>query len=161
MSTGSRASGAVTRRRSRQLLAWALRLARPAVAILILAIIGYTVASKWTGTPGRPGISDVLRTLAWPSVMLSLAAVFAGTLTSLLAWRALLADEGHALSLVAAHPQVLLIAEQRHGNQGLDWIAAHSAQPLRMITLDALGTDGMRWDQLMRANLKRLQRLPR
>ena len=102
MSTASRASGAVTPSRRRRLLAYSLRLARPAVAILILAILSYTVASKWSGTPSKPGISDVLGTLAWPSVMLSLAAVFAGTLTSLLAWRALLADEGHALSLVAA-----------------------------------------------------------
>ena len=70
-------------------------------------------------------------------------------------------DLDRALSLAAAHPDVLLIAEQRHGNQGLDWIAAHSPHPLRRITLDALGTDTMRWDQLMRANLKRLQRLPR
>lgn len=66
-------------------------------------------------------------------------------------------DLDHALALVDAHPQVLLIAEQRHGNRGLDWIAAHSPKPPHMITLDALGTDGMRWDQLMRANLKRLQ----
>jgi glycosyltransferase 2 family protein len=100
--TDSCAAGAVTPSRSRRPMAYALRLARLAVAMLILAIIGYTVVSKWTGTPGRPGISDVLRTLAWPSVVLSLASVFAGTLTSLLAWRALLADEGHALSLIAA-----------------------------------------------------------
>lgn len=67
-------------------------------------------------------------------------------------------DLDRALQLADAHPHVLLIAEQRHGNRGLDWIAAHSTHPLHMITLDALGTDGMRWDQLMRANLKRLQR---
>ena len=66
-------------------------------------------------------------------------------------------DLDHALEAVDAHPHVLLIAEKRHDNRGLDWIAAHSPKPLHMITLDALGTDGMRWDQLMRANLKRLQ----
>jgi glycosyltransferase 2 family protein len=93
---------AVTPSPSRRLIARAVPLARPAVAILILAAIGYTVASKWPGTPSKPGISDALRTLAWPSVVLSLAAVFAGSLTSLLAWRALLADEGHALSPIAA-----------------------------------------------------------
>jgi glycosyltransferase 2 family protein len=102
MSTDSLVSDAATPSRSRRLVARAVPLARPAVAILILTAIGYTVASKWTGTPAKPGISDALRTLAWPSVLLSLAAVFAGTLTSLLAWRALLADEGHALSPIAA-----------------------------------------------------------
>jgi ABC-type Zn uptake system ZnuABC Zn-binding protein ZnuA len=66
-------------------------------------------------------------------------------------------DLDHALHAAEAHPQVLLIAEQRHGNRGLDWIAAHSPKPLHRITLDALGTDGMRWDQLMRMNLKRMQ----
>jgi glycosyltransferase 2 family protein len=103
VSTDSRTSGAATTTsRSRRLMAYVLRFTRPAVAIVILAIIGYTVASRWTGTPSDPGISDVLRTLAWPSVVLSLAAVFAGTFTSLLAWRAILADEGHALPLIAA-----------------------------------------------------------
>lgn len=88
--------------RGRQLLAWGLRLGRPAVAVLILVTIGYTIASRWTGSPGKPGISDALRTLAWPSLLLSLVAVFAGTVTSLLAWRALLADEGYPLRAVAA-----------------------------------------------------------
>ncbi len=102
MSRDGSTPGGATTSGSRTAMARVLRIARPAVAIVILAIIGYTVASKWTGTPGDPGISDVLRTLGWPSVVLSLAAVFAGTLTSLLAWRALLADEGYALSLIAA-----------------------------------------------------------
>jgi hypothetical protein len=102
MFTDGRVPHAATPSRSRRLMTGGLRLARPAVAVLILAAIGYTVASRWTGTPGHPGISDALRTLAWPSVVLSLAAVFAGTFTSLLAWRALLADEGYPLPVVAA-----------------------------------------------------------
>ena len=102
MSTDGSASHQVAPSRSRKLITWGVRLARPAVAVLILAAIGYTVASKWTGTPGNPGISDALRTLAWPSVVLALAAALAGTLTSLLAWRALLADEGHPLPVIAA-----------------------------------------------------------
>lgn len=102
MATDGPAPPAPTPSRSRKLLTWGLRLARPAIAILILAAIGYTVASNWNGSPGKPGISDALRTLAWPSILLSLAAVFAGTVTSLLAWRALLADEGYRLPAVAA-----------------------------------------------------------
>jgi hypothetical protein len=102
MSSNGRAPNAVIPSRSRRLMAGGLRLVRPAVAVLIVAAIGYTVASRWTGTPGKPGIIDALRTLAWPSVVLSLIAVFAGTCTSLLAWRALLADEGHPLPVVTA-----------------------------------------------------------
>lgn len=66
-------------------------------------------------------------------------------------------DLDHALQVIDAHPSVLLIFEQRHDNRGLDWIVAHSRHPLRQVTLDALGTDTMRWDQLMQDNLKRLQ----
>jgi zinc transport system substrate-binding protein len=65
-------------------------------------------------------------------------------------------DLDRALQIVDAHPHVLLIAEQRHGNRGLDWIAGHSRHAVRMLTLDALGDDTMRWDELMRDNLKRL-----
>ncbi|MGI8678800.1 MAG: lysylphosphatidylglycerol synthase domain-containing protein [Jatrophihabitans sp.] len=79
-----------------------LPLLRPLVATLTVSGIGYAVASEWHGKHGTPGVSDALRTLAWPSVALSLLAAFAGTATSLLAWRALLADEGHRLAPVAA-----------------------------------------------------------
>jgi len=66
-------------------------------------------------------------------------------------------DLDRALRIIEAHPGVVLIAEQRHGNQGLDWIAGHSPHPVRMITLDALGTNTMNWDELMRDNLKRMR----
>ena len=65
-------------------------------------------------------------------------------------------DLDHALQVIDAHPAVLLIFEKRHDNRGLDWIVEHSRHPLRHVTLDALGTDTMRWDQLMQDNLKRL-----
>lgn len=120
MFTASRVPQAVTLSRRRRLTTWALRLARPAVAVLILAAIGYTVASKWTGTPGHPGIVDALRTLAWPSVVLSLAAVFGGTLTSLLAWRALLADEGHPLAVIAA-ARIFLVGQLGKYLPGSAW----------------------------------------
>lgn len=66
-------------------------------------------------------------------------------------------DLERALRIVDAHPDVLLIAEQRHDNRALDWIIGHSHHPLHRITLDALGTDTMNWDQLMQDNLKRIQ----
>lgn len=77
-------------------------LARPLISLLIVLAIGYAVVSEWHGKNGKPGVSDAFRHLAWPSVVLSLVAVFAGTITSLLAWRALLADEGHEISPIAA-----------------------------------------------------------
>ncbi|HXH64327.1 MAG TPA: zinc ABC transporter substrate-binding protein [Mariprofundaceae bacterium] len=66
-------------------------------------------------------------------------------------------DLDRALQIVDAHPNVLLIAEARHDNRALDWIVGHSDQPLHRITLDALGTNSMRWNDLMQDNLKRLQ----
>lgn len=70
--------------------------ARPAVAVLILAAIAYAVVSQWNG------VRSALLTLAWQSVLLSLVAALLGTLASLMAWRALLADEGHRLSPLSA-----------------------------------------------------------
>lgn len=66
-------------------------------------------------------------------------------------------DLEHALQIIDAHPGVLLIAEARHSNQALDWVASHSRHPVLMITLDALGTNTMRWDELMQYNLKRIR----
>jgi uncharacterized membrane protein YbhN (UPF0104 family) len=102
MSVDTRVPATVARGRVRRVVVRVLPFVRPVIAILIVAAIGYAVASEWSGSPGKPGIKDALRALAWPSVLLSLLAVFAGTVTSLLAWRALLADEGHALSPIAA-----------------------------------------------------------
>ncbi len=71
-------------------------LARPLVAVLVVAAIAYAVARQWNG------VRAALLTLAWPSVLLSVVAALAGTGTSLLAWRALLADEGYRLPTLAA-----------------------------------------------------------
>jgi uncharacterized membrane protein YbhN (UPF0104 family) len=70
--------------------------ARPVFAVLIFLAIGYAVASEWQG------VRSALLTLDWPSVVLSFVAAFAGTVTSLMAWRALLADEGHPLPVLVA-----------------------------------------------------------
>lgn len=71
-------------------------LVRTAVAVLVVAAIAYAVASQWGD------VRTALRTLAWSSVALSLVAALGGTVTSLMAWRALLADEGHRLAPVVA-----------------------------------------------------------
>ncbi len=71
-------------------------LARPVVAVLVFAAIGYAIATEWSGVRGA------LHTLDWQSVALSFAAVLAGTITSLLAWRSLLASEGHPLPITTA-----------------------------------------------------------
>jgi glycosyltransferase 2 family protein len=69
---------------------WA-RFARPALAVLIVAAVGYAVAAQW------PDVSRAIRTLAWSSVLLAFAAVVAGSLCAVMSWRALLAQEGHPL----------------------------------------------------------------
>jgi hypothetical protein len=62
----------------------------------VLAAIAYAVASQWGD------VRSAIRTLQWESVVLSLVACLAGAGTSLMAWRAVLADEGHRLSPIAA-----------------------------------------------------------
>jgi hypothetical protein len=93
---------------------------RPAVALLIVAAIVFAVASEWGGSPGKPGIEDAIRSLSWPSVVLSLLAVFAGTITSVLAWRALLADEGHALPAIPA-ARIFLVGQLAKYLPGSVW----------------------------------------
>lgn len=102
MSAQSLLPAAESPTRTRAGLERLLPLVRRLIAVLILAAIGYAIVLQWNGAPGKPGVRDALHTLAWPSVVLSLVAVFGGTVTSLLAWRALLADEGHAISRIAA-----------------------------------------------------------
>ncbi|MGH8824582.1 MAG: lysylphosphatidylglycerol synthase domain-containing protein [Jiangellaceae bacterium] len=68
-----------------------VQLARVAVALLIVAAIAYAVVSEWDD------VRHALRTLSWPSVLLAFVAVVAGMVAAVLAWRALLAEEGHLL----------------------------------------------------------------
>lgn len=96
MSVDSPPSVAVAVTPKRGLIARLLPIARPTVAVLILAAIVYAVVSQWNG------VRSALLTLAWQSVLLALLAALVGTLASLMAWRALLADEGHKLSPLAA-----------------------------------------------------------
>ena len=71
-------------------------LARPAVTVLVFGAIAYAIASEWTD------VRRALTSLEWESVALSLVACLAGSMTSLMSWRAVLADEGYRLSPVVA-----------------------------------------------------------
>jgi glycosyltransferase 2 family protein len=71
-------------------------LLRAVVALLIVVAIGYAVTSEWHD------VRSALQMLAWPSVLLAFLAALAGMITAVLSWRALLAEEGHVLSLWTA-----------------------------------------------------------
>lgn len=78
--------------RWRRVLLRTVPFVRPAAAVLISAAIAYAVVSQWSG------VSTVLVTLAWQHVTLSFVAALGGTLFSVMAWRAILAGEGHRVS---------------------------------------------------------------
>ena len=65
-------------------------------ALLVLLAVGYAVNSQWSD------VRSAISTLKWQAVVLSLVACLAGSTTSLMAWRAVLADEGYRLSPIAA-----------------------------------------------------------
>jgi glycosyltransferase 2 family protein len=88
--------GAAHPTRRHKVRARLISVARPAIAVLVFAAIAYAVASEWNGVRGA------LTTLDWPSVVLSFVAILAGTFAGLMAWRALLGDEGYPLSPIAA-----------------------------------------------------------
>jgi hypothetical protein len=90
--------------RQRAIISRLVPLVRPIFGLLVLSAIGYAIHSEWSG------VHSALRTLAWQSVFASFLAACAGTATSLMAWRALLADEGHHLGIFAAG-QVFLVGQ--------------------------------------------------
>jgi hypothetical protein len=59
--------------------------------VLIVAAITYAVVSEWGD------VRSALRTLNWANVVMAFLAVLMGMVTAGLAWRALLAGEGHPL----------------------------------------------------------------
>jgi len=61
----------------------------------------------------------------------------------------------HALHLIKTRPDIRLWGDIRHSNRGLAWLSrhGHNKPPLQ---LDALGTCGMAWVQLMQDNLARI-----
>jgi len=67
-----------------------------------------------------------------------------------------------ALATLNQHPGAWLLAVRSHSNRALDWLAEHANQVPHRITLDALGTCGLPWPDLMQQNIDRItgQRQP-
>ena len=62
----------------------------------------------------------------------------------------------HALSTLNQHHDAWLLADSAHSNRALDWLAQHASKPVRRITLNALGSCGMPWTELMQQNIERI-----
>jgi len=60
-----------------------------------------------------------------------------------------------ALALLQAHPSILLWGDVRHSNRGLIWLSHHDNNK-PVLALDALGTCGMSWIELMHDNLEHI-----
>ncbi|WP_270886433.1 lysylphosphatidylglycerol synthase transmembrane domain-containing protein [Pedococcus sp. 5OH_020] len=71
-------------------------LLRPLLGVLIVAAVGYAVASQWSE------VREAIANMAWQSVTLATVAVLLGTIAGVMSWRALLAEEGHPLTAVDA-----------------------------------------------------------
>ena len=72
------------------------RLARIALLLIVLAFCCYGVAIEW------PGVHAALGQLRWYTVAGAVAAALAGAAAMMMAWRALLADLGSPLPVLAA-----------------------------------------------------------
>ncbi len=79
-------------------------LLRPLLGVLIIAAVAYAVASQWTEV--RAAIAD----MAWQSVLLAAVSVVLGTMAGVMSWRALLAEEGHPLTVLDAS-RVFLVGQ--------------------------------------------------
>ncbi|MDX8404994.1 MAG: zinc ABC transporter substrate-binding protein [Mariprofundus sp.] len=62
----------------------------------------------------------------------------------------------HALTTLNQHAGAWLLADAGHSASALDWLAAHSNQPVKRITLNALGQCKQPWDLLMQENIRQL-----
>jgi glycosyltransferase 2 family protein len=80
----------------RSALARVAPLLRPALGLLIILAVVYAVASQWSE------VRTAITGMAWQSVGLSAIAVVLGTMSGVMSWRALLAEEGHRLSALDA-----------------------------------------------------------
>jgi len=58
-----------------------------------------------------------------------------------------------ALTTLNQHRDAWLLSDRGHSNKALDWLAQHADQPVRRITLDALGACGLPWPELMHRNM--------
>lgn len=69
---------------------------RPVLGLLIVAAVVYAVVSQWSE------VRTAIDGMAWQSVVLAAVAVVLGTMAGVMSWRALLAEEGHPLSVLDA-----------------------------------------------------------
>ncbi len=63
----------------------------------------------------------------------------------------------YALSTLNQHPDAWLLDDATHSNQALDWLARHAARAPHRVTLDALGSCGLSWSELMQMNIARIK----
>jgi len=61
-----------------------------------------------------------------------------------------------ALQQLQKYPSTLLIADSNHSSRALQWLQNHHPES-SIVTLDALGTCGETWPELMQRNIKLLQ----
>jgi hypothetical protein len=87
-----------------RLLATAAKVARPLVAVLVIAAVVYAVVRQWDD------VRTAMGSMSWQSVLLALVMVVAGTFCGLMSWRALLREEGHALTIPGAG-RILLVGQ--------------------------------------------------
>jgi ABC-type Zn uptake system ZnuABC Zn-binding protein ZnuA len=60
-----------------------------------------------------------------------------------------------ALKTLEKHPDAVLIGDVRHSNRSLEWLASHSNNK-KILFLDALGSCGDSWADLMQQNISRI-----
>jgi glycosyltransferase 2 family protein len=87
---------------ARTVRAGLVSVARKVLIAVVLAAVGYAVASEWST------VSSTLRTLSWSSVTLSGAALIAGLLASTLGWQIVLDELGPPVGFRRAG-QILLV----------------------------------------------------
>lgn len=75
------------------LLAKTVKVLRPLLAVLIVAAVAYAVVSQW----GEVRVA--IKAIARESLIASMVAILLGSLAAVMSWRALLAEEGHPLSI--------------------------------------------------------------
>jgi len=64
-----------------------------------------------------------------------------------------------ALVALNQHPDAWLLADSGHNNRALDWLARHARQTPPRVTLNALGSCGLSWPELMQQNIARITAL--
>ncbi|WP_175442402.1 lysylphosphatidylglycerol synthase transmembrane domain-containing protein [Humibacillus sp. DSM 29435] len=80
----------------RGVLARLMPVVRPVIGVLIVAAVGYAVASQWAE------VTEAIGEMHWLSIALAFLMVLLGSAAALMSWRILLAEEGHPLGFVDA-----------------------------------------------------------